>query len=228
MIAAKTILQLVRFKQKDNNEILFSDYDIKNALNEALRYIVQSQALDNSDFLEKVVVYDEREMNQALLDEAKENEAEEEPELYDFALKGVELPEDYQILVGVAYTYPPNNDAVIHGNLPLSVYPHISLSPCDITKVPNHREYKILGEKIYCGVRRFQLAYRRTILPVNDLEVDEIDLPVFCTDLIVKMTGMILNNADTDVMMQAIDMATKSIIPRRRFNNMRIKMPFYV
>ena len=49
-IAAKEVLHLVRFKQQDHNEIKFSDYDIKNALNEALRYIVQSQALQNSDF----------------------------------------------------------------------------------------------------------------------------------------------------------------------------------
>ena len=43
MIPAKTVLRLVRYKQKDNNEIKFSDYDILNAMNEALRYIVQSQ-----------------------------------------------------------------------------------------------------------------------------------------------------------------------------------------
>ena len=164
------------------------------------------------------------------VDESVAAEPEEPmPEFYDFVLKGAELPEDYQILVGVAYTYPPADDTmIIHGVTPAAMYPHISLHPCDITKIPNLREYKVVGDRIYCGVRRFQLAYRRTILPIADMEEGKIDLPTFCTDVVVKITGMILNNADTDVMLQAIDAATKSIIPRRRYNNMRVKMPFYV
>lgn len=65
-IAAKEVLRMVRYKQYDNNEIKFSDYDVQNALNEALRYIVQSQSLQNSDFLDTVKYYSEEEINKGI------------------------------------------------------------------------------------------------------------------------------------------------------------------
>lgn len=37
MIAVTELVRLIRFKQKDNNEIKFSDYDIIQALNECIR-----------------------------------------------------------------------------------------------------------------------------------------------------------------------------------------------
>ena len=63
MIPASEVLRLVRFKNKDNDEVEYSDYDIKTCLNEALRYISQSQALQNSDFLTKSEVFDETAFN---------------------------------------------------------------------------------------------------------------------------------------------------------------------
>ena len=63
MIPASEVLRLVRFKNKDNDEVEYSDYDIKTCLNEALRYISQSQALQNSDFLTKSEVFDETALN---------------------------------------------------------------------------------------------------------------------------------------------------------------------
>ena len=63
MINVKDIIQSVRFKQKDNNEVKFSDYDIIQSLNEAVRYINRTFALKNSDFLEKEVEYRLDEIN---------------------------------------------------------------------------------------------------------------------------------------------------------------------
>ena len=205
MILAKDIKKLVRYKQKDNDEITFSDYDIKNALNEALRFVTQSQSLQNSDFLETFKLYDQEEMNR----EIEEGESED-VELYDFPITGVELPDDYCILAGVTDVYGRD------------------LSPVDATQTPKVHEYKVMGGRIYTGVYSFKLTYKKTLPNVTDLDEDEIDLPTFCTDIIVKITGMVLNNAETDIMLQQIDSMSKSIIPRRRYNGLQMKMPFYV
>ena len=45
MISVKKALKMVRSKLKDNSEILFSDYDIINALSECIRYINNSFAM---------------------------------------------------------------------------------------------------------------------------------------------------------------------------------------
>lgn len=212
MIAAKDVLRLVRFKQKDNNEILFSDYDIRYSLNEALRYIGQSQALQNSDFLLKIKTYDESEINAEIEKENAElGEAGEPKPLVNFKLSGVELPEDYQLLAGI-----------------IRKQDGYSMRPCDAIKVPNINEYKVVGDKIYSGCTLFDMAYKRTLGTVKNLESDEIDLPGFCTDIVVKITGLILNQAETDVLLQTIDSTTRAIVPRRRYNNAQIKMPFKV
>ena len=209
-IAAKEILRMVRFKQQDHNEIKFSDYDIKNALNEALRYIVQSQALQNSDFLDTVKYYSEEEINAEIAAGNEDLPEGKQQELISFRKNGVELPEDYQVVSGVTRAFDG--------------YP---LYPVDITNVPNPKQYKVCGGKIYAGVPAFYLTYKRTIMPVKDLTEDNIDLPVFCLDLIVKITGMILNQAENDILLKTIDSTASAIIPRRKYNNARIKMPFY-
>lgn len=209
-IAAKEVLRMVRFKQQDHNEIKFSDYDIKNALNEALRYIVQSQALQNSDFLDTVKYYSEEEINAEIVAGNEDLPEGEKQELISFRKDGVELPEDYQVVSGVTRAFDG--------------YP---LYPIDITNVPNPKQYKVCGGKIYAGVPAFYLTYKRTITTVKDLTEDKIDLPVFCLDLIVKITGMILNQAENDILLKTIDSTASAIIPRRKYNNARIKMPFY-
>lgn len=209
-IVAKEVLRMVRFKQQDHNEIKFSDYDIKNALNEALRYIVQSQALQNSDFLDTVKYYSEEEINAEIAAGNEDLPEGEKQELISFKKDGVELPEDYQVVSGVTRAFDG--------------YP---LYPVDITNVPNPKQYKVCGGKIYAGVPAFYLTYKRTITPVKDLTEDNIDLPVFCLDLIVKITGMILNQAENDILLKTIDSTASAIIPRRKYNNARIKMPFY-
>lgn len=209
-IAAKEVLHLVRFKQQDHNEIKFSDYDIKNALNEALRYIVQSQALQNSDFLDAVKYYSEEEINKEIAAANEDLPEDEQKPLISFKKDGVELPEDYQVVSGV--------------NRAFDGYP---LYPIDITNVPNPKQYKVLGGKIYAGVPAFYLTYKKTIGSVKDFNEDVIDLPMFCLDLIIKITGMILNQAENDILLKTIDSTANAIIPRRKYNNARMRMPFY-
>lgn len=209
-IAAKDVLRMVRFKQQDHNEIKFSDYDIKNALNEALRYIVQSQALQNSDFLDAVKYYSEEEVNAEIAAENEELPEESQRQPISFKKDGIELPEDYVVASGVTRAYDG--------------YP---LYPVDITNVPNPKQYKVCGGKIFAGVPAFYLTYKRTITAVKDLSEDTIDLPTFCLDLIVKVTGMILNQAETDILLKTIDSTATAIIPRRKYNNARMRMPFY-
>lgn len=209
-IAAKEVLHLVRFKQQDHNEIKFSDYDIKNALNEALRYIVQSQALQNSDFLDAVKYYSEEEINKEIAAANEDLPEDEQKPLISFKKDGVELPEDYQVVSGV--------------NRAFDGYP---LYPIDITNVPNPKQYKVLGGKIYAGVPAFYLTYKKTIGSVKDFNEDVIDLPAFCLDLIIKVTGMILNQAENDILLKTIDSTANAIIPRRKYNNARMRMPFY-
>lgn len=209
MIEAKKILKLIRYKLGDNNEIEFSDYDIKNALNEALRYIVQEQTMQNSDFLEVSNLFDEVEMNKELLEAKESEEPAEETELYDFRLKGLDLPEDFSTIAGVTDVYGRD------------------LRPCDSTKIPRRMEYKVMGEKIYVGVPVFVLTYKRVLDEVKSFDEDIIELPLFCTDLIVKVACMILRQAETDIMLDVIEKTATALIPRRRYNNAEMKMPFY-
>lgn len=212
MIAAQEILRLVRFKQKDNNEIIFSDYDIKCALNEALRYIGQSQALQNSDFLLKTKLYSESEVNAKIEEDNAilEDESEKQP-LLSFRFDGVALPEDYQILAGV-----------------IRVKDRYNMRPCDAACIPSINEYKVVNNKIYSGATLFNMTYKRTLPAVKNIEEDEIDLPEFCTDLITKITGLILNQAETDVLLHTVESTTRAIIPLRRFTNAQTRMPFMV
>lgn len=209
-IAAKEVLRMVRYKQYDNNEIKFSNYDVQNALNEALRYIVQSQSLQNSDFLDTVKYYSEEEINKEIAAANEDLPENKRSPFICFRKDGVELPDDYQVVSGVTRAFDG--------------YP---MYPVDVTNVPNPKQYKVLGGKIYAGVPAFYLTYKRTISSVNDFDNDIIDLPVFCLDLIVKITGMILNQAENDILLKTIDSTAYAIIPRRKYNNARMRMPFY-
>lgn len=214
MIKAKNVLIDVRYKNSDSDEVKFSDYDIKNAVNEAIRYISQNQALQNDDYFETSKEYFEDVLNEQI--DVHNSEVATQPghkgsdflEYYNFKKKGVELPDDFQILVGVS-----RGDGY-------------KLRPCNPMKIPDVHEYKVMGNKVFCGCAYFNLFYQRSVLPVKDLESDLIDLPNFCYDLLVKVTNLILNQAETDVMLKEIDNLVKSIVPRRKYNNARIKMPF--
>ena len=209
MIDAKEIKGLVRYKEKDNNEIKWSDYDIKNALNEALRYINQSRGLQNSDFLEKEYIVDIHEINKAIEEENAANEEQKPP--IDFAKDGVELPADYLVLVGIIRM----NDG------------H-ELKPSEAVRIPDARQYKILGNKIYSGAESVKMVYRYFIPSINDNETDKIELPLFLKDCIVKMTCLILNQAETDTLLQSVNSIVSAVIPERRYKNLEKKMPFFV
>lgn len=188
MINFEEIKRLIRFKEKDNNEIRFSDYEIKMAVNECIRYLNNSFALQNSDFLEKAL---------HITEDANASE-------------GIDLPEDFITLVSVMRY----NDSYV-------------MSPVQAVKAPSDNEYKVVGGKLYCGTPAITILYKAAIAEVKE-STDGIELPFVFKDVLVKLTCMILNNAETDIMMKAVDEAVRAIVPRRRYTNARIKMPFRV
>lgn len=212
MIAVAELVRLIRFKQKDNNEIKFSDYDIIQALNECIRYVNQSFAMKNSDFLEKVTTYNQDDLNaQVAVLNSQLAEGETPTALYDFALTGAELPDDFLSLVSLI-RYSDN----------------YKLIPVEAIAPVEYNTYKIVGERIYVGCGTFNMLYRASIAEISTL-ADNVQLPVFFKDCLAKLTGMILNNnAETDVMMQAVEDTVSALIPKRRYTNVRTKMPFYV
>lgn len=212
MITVAELVRLIRFKQKDNNEIKFSDYDIIQSINECIRYVNQSFAMKNSDFLEKVTTYNQADLN-AQVATVNEGLAEgEEPlPLYDFAITGAELPDDFVAL----------------GSL-LRLDDNYKLSPVEAIAPVTFGTYKIVGDKIFAGCGTFNMLYRRNIVEIATT-ADSIDLPAIFKDFLVKITGMILNNnAETDVLMQAVEDNLTILVPRRRYSNMKMAMPFYV
>ena len=79
MIDAKHLKEMVRWKEKDMDEVRFSDYEIYHAMNEVLRYIRACLANQQSDLLEREKVY----------------------EIGDFMNGAVELPDDFTSVKGV-------------------------------------------------------------------------------------------------------------------------------
>lgn len=210
MISYEEVKRLIRFKEKDNNEIRFSDYEVRMAVNECIRYLNNSFALQNSDFLEKAVDYIESDMNDEIVKENEGLEDVDKLELYDFEVKGLELPDDYITLVSVMRL----QDGCI-------------MSPVESAKKPMDWQYKLTGNRLYSGTPAFKMVYKAAIAEVKS-DSDGIELPFVFKDIVVKLSCMILNNAQTDVLLQAVDDAVRAIVPRRRYRNARIKMPFKV
>jgi hypothetical protein len=207
MIPVQDIIKLIRFKQQDNNEVKFSDYDIIQSLNECLRYVNQSYAMQNSDFLEKVITIDEDDINQAINADNLKN-GTSNPYI-DLSVDGTNLPDDFLTIVSVIRDLdgPP-------------------MSPCEAVKRPLFWQYKIIGGKIYVGWHCVTVLYRSSIDGVS--ADSSIALPTFFKDSIVKITGMILsNNADGDTMMQMVNETVADLVPRRRYSNVKTRMPFY-
>lgn len=188
-IPYKEIRKIVRFKLKDNNEVAYSDYEIKMAVNEVIRYLSISQALNNSDFLNKGYSYDCHDV--------------------DYACCGVELPEDFVTLVGVRD------------------YKGLLLEPCDSTQHPRRWQYKISGDRLYCGAPSFTMMYKASLQEIDE-EDDEVELPNVFKDMIVQLAILVLNQADSDAMHAAADIAMDQLVPRRRYRNAHIKMPFTI
>lgn len=211
MITYQEIRRLIRFKEKDNNEIRFSDYDIKYAVNECIRYLNNSYAMQNSDFLEKIVEYSEADMNAEIAETNKDLPPEEQKPFVSFKHDGIDLPDDFISLVSLMAT----KDGVM-------------LKPTESIRTPLLWEYKIVGNKLYTGALGFKMVYKAAIKEIVD-ESDVIELPFTFKDVIAKISSMILNNnAQTDVMSQAVNEMVQQIVPRRRYSNARIRLPFRI
>lgn len=217
-IKAKDLIYKIRYKAKDFNEILYSDFDIIEAVNECIRYLNQEKALRNSDFLEKTQHYVESEMNAEIAEQNEELPDEEKLPLYDFAKDGVELPEDMITIVDIMRL----KDAYhLH---PIPAVEEINPHDCG--------QYKIVNGKIYANAD-FVLLYRAEIAQITLADLSDgdaiVELPSVFTDLLVKVSVMILTNtADTDVMAQEVSRVANNLITGRRYNNIKVRMPFKV
>lgn len=189
MIEVKRLINRIRYKNKDFNAIQFSDYDILQTINECLRYVNQSYAMKNSDFLES-----KYEIKQSELDES-------------LCRDGVELPEDFMSVVQVT-----------DGRKRLHYAPSYAK--------PKHDEYKISGGRIY-ATHDVVLYYHKKIDTVKS-EDDMIELPDVLFEPIAKICGMILANAENDVLLQTVDTTVKAVVAKRKFSNAKAVLPFKV
>lgn len=189
----KEILRAVRFKERDNDEIKFSDYEIKEATNEAIRYISNSLADTNSDFNERQRFYNQEECG------------------CNFLIDGTPLPDDFLSLVSVSNRH--NIEDV--------------MTPCLTSGIPKHNEYKIARNKIFCGCPEFCLIYKCSI-PEIESDDDEIELPYFMKDTFVTLVRRIVAGAEEDIMREAQEEAVNQLIPKRRYRNAKIRMPFRI
>ena len=207
MIDVKKIVRQIRTEQKDNNEIKFSDYDILNALNKCIRYVNQSFSMKNSDFLERSKEYIQDEIN-AEIQALNQTGTEIIPDVA-FDKTGVSLPDDYVSLISI-----------------IRFSDGYKLSPVNTLGDLQNGGYKIFANKIYCSFD-FTLQYHGKIKEVKTFQ-DTIDMPDMLIDLLTQISGLILNNAETDVLMQAVNDNTNALIPGRRYSNVKIKMPFKI
>ena len=216
-IKVKKLVQKIRYKVKDYDEVMYSDYDLLEAINECISYFNMDKALRNSDFLEKRKYYNQEDMN---ADVATYNELHptEPKDYYNFAETGVELPEDLIKLVDFIRA----KDGY-----------HMSPVP-SVENINPHTNgtYKVTDGRIYTNTD-FYLLYRGEIdkLEFADLSSNsaEIALPPFLKDILVKTTVMILTgNPETDTLMQEINRVTNNLIPGRRYSNIKRRMPFKV
>lgn len=203
----KDIRRMVRTKEKDNNEFTFSDYDIRDAVNEAIRYISGKLADSNADFNEKSRWYDERDYQYKCDTDDKLHHHRP----FSFKHDGVPLPDDFMALVA------------IKGK------PHCDepLTPCLSMNTPQLWEYKISGDRIYCGSPHFTLVYKASIPEVRE-DMDVIELPNFTKDHFVALVRMILTQAEGDIMRDAVEMVVEALLPKRRYRNAKVAMPFRI
>ena len=230
MIKTLQVVRLLRHREGDNDEVKFSDYDILDSLNSVIRYLSISLANKGDQYLQHVKDYDEKEMNDATVAEYtvygsnafvfederivyEADEVDDHAEILSFSETGVQLPDGYTSIISV--------QDLEHG---IRLKPATSLamlqSPycCGL--------YFIMGDRIYVKAKSFRLNYYAPINEVRSLD-DEIDLPGLFLDLLVVLTRIVLNNnGEVDTMTQSFDRAIDRVLPRRRYSNMRQRMPF--
>lgn len=207
MIPANKLIARIRYKSKDFNATEYSDYDIMQAVNESLRYINQCYAVKSADFLEKRFDIVQATMNQEIAEYNETASEEDKLPLIDLAVTGAELPEDFMSVMQVT-----------NGRQRLHYVPTYA--------APKYGEYKISDGKVYANTD-IVLWYRKKLLPVNS-EQDSIDLPDIFFDPLAKIAGMVLANAENDILLKTVEDAVKAVVSGRKFSNMRRKMPFKV
>ena len=185
MLDATRIKEMVRWKEKDTDEVRFSDYEIWDALNEVLRYTGNRLANMQSDVTEREQVYDDA----------------------DALAVGAPLPEDFLSIKGL---YRLSDDYRLH-----------AVSDDRVTS----NTFQLFGGKIYAA-EPLRLQYYSSLGTAKEGWI--INLPESFTDALVKLTRMVLNNADLDTMTQAVVTELEAIVPRRKYNNLRPKMPFWM
>ncbi|MGE1061197.1 hypothetical protein NXG27_00905 [Megasphaera paucivorans] len=208
MISVKELMKLIRYKTKDNNAVQFSDYDIIQALNECIRYVNQYYALANSDFLEKAVHIREDTIN-AQIDADNVANNTSVPHI-DMRMTGINLPDDFIDIVAIERTWN-----------------RVQLEPCQSIRDPLPHQYKIVGGKLYAGVKDLDMVYNAAIAGVKT-ETDNVNIPDIFKDALCKISCTILaNNPNGDTMAQAVEDVLSNIVPRRKYTNAHRQMPFY-
>ncbi|MBR1494257.1 MAG: hypothetical protein IJ601_04330 [Acidaminococcaceae bacterium] len=118
------------------------------------------------------------------------------------AVNGAVLPEDFQSV-----------NEVVDGQ-------EFTLSPAYVTKTPKAYEYKIMGEKIYCGADSYTLFYQRFIPPVDTPE-DTIEAPLYCLGLIVQTTIKLMQGMEAADLVKMIQNMVVSDIPADTYDKKR-------
>ena len=217
-IKVKDLIYKIRYKVKDFNEVLYSDYDVLEAINECIRYLNQDKALKNSDFLEKIKHYVQEDMNAEVVAWNEAHPDEEPKPLYDFAVTGVEMPEDLITMVDIMRL---KDGYHLH---PIPAVEQINPHQCG--------QYKIMNDRIYANAD-FDMLYRAEIaqLTLSDLSDTEaiVELPLVFSDLLTKVAVMVLTETvDNDVLAREVSRVTDNLITGRRYNNIKVRMPFKV
>ncbi len=97
-----------------------------------------------------------------------------------------------------------------------------TLNPVYLTKTPQAYEYKIVGEKIYCGASSYTLFYKKFIEPIDSLENGVIGMPAYCLGMIVQITVLLMQNADPATVIQTINNIIETDIPLQTYDKKRV------
>lgn len=232
MIKTLQVVRLLRHREGDNDEVKFSDYDILDSLNQVIRYLSLSLANRGDQYLQHVKDYDEQEINDStvaeytvfgsnafVFDDEREvysaDEIDDNADVVSFPITGVKLPDGYTSIISV--------QDLEHGR---DLHPATSLAMLNSSH--HYGMYFIAGDRIYVKTKSFRLNYYAPIAQVNTID-DEIDLPNLFLDTLVSLTRTVLNNnGQVEAMAEAFDKAIDHVLPRRRYSNIRQRMPFYL
>lgn len=192
-IAYSALKRQIRTAQNDYSAVKYSDYDIKNAVNRALRYISKALALQNADFNEKSVVVTQV----VTVNNDSENNVQE----------GFPLPNDFVSLVS------------IYENAERDKNKQLVCAP--VNSKLERWQYKIFNNTIYIGCQEARMVYKASLGQVAT-DNDTIALPDMYLDDIVDIASMVLQQANLSELQGAIDALVDRIVPRRRYSGAQL------